>query len=167
MLIRPQDPPSLSVFRTAARGLEAQRIALGAATDNIANATTSQGADGEPYAVRRAVHTAEGATPFRRRLADAQTRLRTTDEQHIRTSSLRGHLREEAVGLTTDLAEIDAERLEYDPDHPHADADGYVHYPDVNVVEEMAHMISANRVYEANLTTVQAVKEMLKRTLEI
>ena len=62
---------------------------------------------------------------------------------------------------------MDRERLEFDPDHPDADADGYVHYPDVNVVDEMARMISANRIYEANLTSVQATKEMIKRSLEI
>ena len=68
------------------------------------------------------------------------------------------------------LTEIEAERkirLEYDPTHPHARADGYVEYPDVNVVEEMTRMISANRIYEANLTAVQAAKEMIKQTLEI
>jgi flagellar basal-body rod protein FlgC len=54
-----------------------------------------------------------------------------------------------------------------DPTHPHADAEGYVEYPDVNIVEEMAHMVSANRIYEANLSAVQAAKEMIKRTLEI
>ena len=165
MLIRPQDPPSLSYFRTAARGLEAQRLALGAATDNIANATTSRAEDGEPYAVRRAVHTAEDGG-FRSRLVEAKTKLRATDARHIGNSRLRSRLQEEA-GPRTDLAEIDAERLEYDPDHPHADADGYVHYPDVNVVDEMARMISANRIYEANLTSVKAAKEMIKRSLEI
>lgn len=161
------ETPSLAIFRTAARGLEAQRLALAASTDNIANATTSNTPDGEPYAVRRAVHTAEGQGGFQRRLTEARTRLQATDERHIANGRLRGRFRAEEFGPTTELAEIDAERLEYDPDHPHADADGYVHYPDVNVVEEMAHMISANRLYEANLTTVQAVKEMLKRTLEI
>ena len=165
MLIRPDAPPSLSVFRTAARGLEAQRVALGAATDNIANATTSRAEDGEPYAVRRAVHTAEEGG-FRNRLTQARLKLSATDERHLGNGRLRSRLAEES-GPRTELAQNDAERLEYDPEHPHADADGYVHYPDVNVVEEMAHMVSANRVYEANLTTVQAVKEMVKRTLEI
>ena len=58
-------------------------------------------------------------------------------------------------------------RTEYDPMHPHADENGYVQYPDINVVDEMARMMSANRIYEANLTAVQAAKEMIKRTLEI
>ena len=163
-----RNTPSLSVFRTAARGLEAQRLALGAATDNIANATSSRAEDGEPYAIKRAVQTADSArSRFGRTLSEAQDHLRTTDERHLTAGRLSRRLRDTDPGPSTDIVEIDAERLEYDPDHPHADADGYVHYPDVNVVEEMAQMISANRVYEANLTTVQAAKEMIKRTLEI
>ncbi len=164
-----KNTPSFSVFRTAARGLEAQRLALGAATDNIANATSSRAQDGEAYAIKRAVQTADptGSSRFGRSLTEAQSRLRTTDDRHFPSGQLTGRFRNRDTGPTTDIAEIDAERTEYDPDHPNADAEGYVHYPDVNVVEEMAHMISANRVYEANLTTVQAVKEMLKRTMEI
>ena len=42
-----------------------------------------------------------------------------------------------------------------------------MHYPDINVVEEMARMISANRLYEANLSSVTSAKEMIKRTLDI
>ena len=132
------DPRIFSVFRTAARGLEAQRIALGAASENVANAATSRTADGTPYAIKHAVHEA-----LYRRLPDQD------------------------LGPETEIAEETRLRLEYDPTHPHANADGYVEYPDVNVVEEMARMMSANRIYEANLSTVQAAKEMIKRMLEI
>lgn len=163
-----KNTPSLSIFRTAARGLEAQRLALGAATDNIANATSSRAEDGNAYAIKRAVTTAdEGGTRFGRMLTQARTKLQRSDDRHFPNGRLVGRFRAADAGPSAELTESTAERLEYDPDHPHADLDGYVHYPDVNVVEEMAHMISANRIYEANLTTVQAVKEMLKRTMEI
>lgn len=163
-----RNTPSLSIFRTAARGLEAQRLALGAATDNIANATSSRAEDGNAYAIKRAVTSVdERQGRFGRMLTEARTRLQRSDARHFPNGRLIGRFRDGDLGPETELAESTVERLEYDPDHPHADLDGYVHYPDVNVVEEMAHMISANRIYEANLTTVQAVKEMLKRTLEI
>lgn len=71
------------------------------------------------------------------------------------------------MGPTTEVEEVDDERLEYDPSHPHADEEGYVHYPDVNVAQEMARMTSANRVYEANLSAVEATKSMAQRTFEI
>ena len=159
---------SLSPFRTAARGLEAQRIAMGAATENIANATTTRTEDGTPYQVKRATHEAAvDGRPFGTVLRQMGTALQTTDPRHlgglarIRTTAARD------LGPTTEVVGLDRERLEFDPAHPDADADGYVHYPDVNVVEEMTRMISANRIYEANLTSVQAAKEMIKRSLDI
>jgi flagellar basal-body rod protein FlgC len=58
-------------------------------------------------------------------------------------------------------------RMQYDPSHPDADPQGYVAYPNVNVVEEMADMINATRAYEANVTATQAAKSMAMKTLEI
>ncbi|MEM1042278.1 MAG: flagellar basal body rod protein FlgC [Bacteroidota bacterium] len=162
-----RNTPSLSIFRTAARGLEAQRRALGAATDNIANATSSRAEDGNAYAIKRAVTVADEPRRFGRLLTEAKTDLQRTDARHFPNGRLLGRFRDADAGPATEIEEVNDERFEYDPDHPHADLDGYVTYPDVNVAEEMAHMISANRIYEANLTTVEAVKEMLKRTLEI
>jgi flagellar basal-body rod protein FlgC len=158
-----------SVFRTAARGLEAQRIAMGAASENIANATTTRTADGTPYALKRAVQTApaEGPTRFQDLMSQAQGALHTTDPRHLTGASLTPQARDVELGPETEVQEDVRLRLEYDPTHPHADASGYVAYPDVNVVEEMARMVSANRVYEANLSAVQAAKEMIKRTLEV
>ncbi|MDX1547711.1 MAG: flagellar basal body rod protein FlgC [Rhodothermales bacterium] len=164
-------PPNrlFSVFRTAARGMEAQRLALGAAAENVANATTTRTEDGTPYAVKRTVQEALGDREMRfgRLLDRMQTALRTSDPRHADTLSLRRSLPEIEMGPMAEVEEREQLRYEFDPAHPHADADGYVAYPDVNVVEEMGHMMSANRIYEANLTAVQAAKEMYKRTLEI
>jgi flagellar basal-body rod protein FlgC len=55
----------------------------------------------------------------------------------------------------------------YDPSHPDADPQGYVAMPNVNVIEEMADMLTASRAYEANITAVQAAKNMALKTLEI
>jgi flagellar basal-body rod protein FlgC len=57
--------------------------------------------------------------------------------------------------------------MEYDPDHPDADENGYVTKPNVNVVEEMVNMIDANRSYEANVTAITTTKSMISKTLEI
>ena len=58
-------------------------------------------------------------------------------------------------------------RMQFDPSHPDANPQGYVAMPNVNVVEEMADMINATRTYEANVTAVQAAKNMALKTLEI
>lgn len=158
-----------NVFRTAARGLEAQRIAMGTATENIANAQTSRTEDGTPYALKRAVHAVPDAyySRFNQLLNRMQGSMQTQDARHAQGISLRRRLHDQELGPLTEVTEQVEERLEYDPSHPHADANGYVHYPDVNVVEEMARMISANRVYEANLASIKAAKEIIKGTLEI
>lgn len=165
----PADPRIFSVFRTAARGLEAQRIALGASSENVANANTSRTAAGTPYALKRAVHEALGERTkrFSTLLSQMRTDVQTRDARHMDGHALRRQLPDEELGPVTEIAEDPQVRLEYDPTHPHANAEGYVEYPDVNVVEEMARMMSANRIYEANLSAVQAAKEMIKRTMEI
>jgi len=58
-------------------------------------------------------------------------------------------------------------REKYDPGHPDADERGYVQLPNVNVVTEMVDMISATRGYEANVTAIQAAKDMARRALDI
>ena len=157
-----------SPFRTAARGLEAQRIALGVATENVANATTTRTADGTPYQPKRVVQTAPTAgRRFEAVLRQAGLPLRQTDPRHLGGVARLRPAAGGELGPTSEVVGEDRQRLEYDPAHPDADADGYVHYPDVNVVDEMARMISANRIYEANLTSVKAAKEMIKRSLEI
>lgn len=158
-----------SIFRTAARGLEAQRIAMSTSAENMANASTSRTEEGEPYAIKRATHAVadENYDAFRQHLNEASGRMRVYSSQHLDEPALRRKLRDADLGPITEVQEEVKERLEYDPSHPHADENGYVHYPDVSVVEEMSRMMSANRLYEANLSTVQAAKEMIKRTLEI
>lgn len=158
-----------SVFRTAARGLEAQRRAIATATENIANASTTRTADGTPYDTKRAVHTAADGRyeSFANMLNDMRSELAVSDPRHLTDPSLVRELPDVELGPVTEIEAEERVRLEYDPSHPHADENGYVAYPDVNVVDEMARMISANRVYEANLSAVQSAKEMIKRTLEI
>lgn len=158
-----------SVFRAAARGMEAQRIAMGASAENLANANTSRTADGTPYTTKRATHAVEdeGYARFSSVLRRAQGTLQRSDGRHLGGSSLRRRLSDAELGPLTEVEEVERERLEYDPGHPDADAQGYVRYPDINVVEEMTRMMSANRIYEANLASVKATKEMIKRTLEI
>jgi flagellar basal-body rod protein FlgC len=167
-MLRPvSGSPGLPVLRTAARGMEAQRQAVAASTENLANAGTSRGPDGEPFALKRAVLEAQPGDRFARFAQARQTELRATDPRHQADPTRRLGRTADQFGPAAEIVEVEGERMEYDPTHPHADAAGYVHYPDVNVAEEMARLISAQRVYEANLTTVEAVKQMLKRTLEL
>jgi flagellar basal-body rod protein FlgC len=71
------------------------------------------------------------------------------------------------VEVTQIVEDTSPPRLQYDPNHPDADAKGYVAMPNVNVMEEMADMIVATRAYEANITAAQAAKSMALKTLEL
>lgn len=58
-------------------------------------------------------------------------------------------------------------RMQYEPDHPLADAEGFIHLPNVNLVEEMANMISASRSYQTNVEAMNTAKQLLLRTLAL
>lgn len=158
-----------SSFNTVARGLEAQRKRMGAAAENIANANTSQTDDGDPYRPKRAVQEAPDArySDFYNLLDRMSTSMSSAGEGHSSGPSLERMLEEGRLGPVTDVEEQEQFRMEYDPSHPHADENGFVQYPDINIVDEMSRMISANRIYEANLTALDASKKMMKNALQI
>lgn len=160
---------TFSSYQTVARGLEAQRIAISTTTENIANASTTRTADGTPYALKRSLHEVPDARykRFENILNQMQSDMDVSNNRHFEGTSLRRRLAGSEMGPMTTVESNQNFRTEYDPSHPHADESGYVTYPDINVVEEMARLISANRIYEANLSAFQTAKEMTKKTLEI
>lgn len=160
---------TFSVYKTVARGLEAQRIAISTTTENIANASTTRTADGSPYSLKRTVQEVPDPSykRFENILNQMESEMGVSDSRHFQGTSLRRRLADTEMGPQTSIEGEDAYRWEYDPSHPHADQRGYVQYPDINVVEEMARLISANRIYEANLSAFQTAKDMNKKTLEI
>ncbi len=160
---------TFSAYRTVAQGLHAQRVAMGTVTENIANASTTRTADGTPYAIKRAFHEVpeERYNRFDTLLNEIQSEMSMSAQQHFEGASLRRRLHEIEMGPLTGVEDVPSYRYDYDPAHPHADDRGYVQYPDLNVIEEMARLISASRIYEANLSAFQTAKEITKRTLEI
>jgi flagellar basal-body rod protein FlgC len=72
-----------------------------------------------------------------------------------------------AVHVLDIVSDPNGTRLEYEPDHPDANAQGYVAYPNVNVMREMVDLISATRAYEANVTAINSSKDMALRALQI
>jgi flagellar basal-body rod protein FlgC len=71
------------------------------------------------------------------------------------------------IGPEFEVVEQEKYRYEFDPNHPDADENGMVRYPDVDLVREMTQLVSANRLYEANLSAVEAEKQIIKRSFEI
>ena len=132
----------------SASALSAERTRMNMISSNLANVNSTRSAEGGPYKRKDAVFTATPAPgSFGAALGQASAARR--------------------VEVTQIKEDQNPPRLQYEPTHPDADAAGYVAYPNVNVVEEMADMISASRSYEANVTAAQAAKAMALKTLDL
>ncbi|MBI4632614.1 MAG: flagellar basal body rod protein FlgC [Deltaproteobacteria bacterium] len=133
-------------FRICASGLAAQRAKLDVVVSNLSNASTTSTPEGGPYKRKRVVFSTETIKgPFNAVLKDALRMVKVKD------------VVEDKEGF----------KMVYDPAHPDADARGMVAMPNVNVIQEMADMIMANRAYEASVTAFDATKNMALKTLEM
>lgn len=140
----------LSSLDISGSALTAQRLRMDVISQNIANANTTRTADGQPYRRRVTVFSEQqGGNTFSSYL----DRARSAAGQGVAVSS-----------ITEDMSDF---RKEYDPTNPEAGADGYVTYPNVNETTELVDMMSATRSYEANITALNATKNMALKALEI
>ena len=139
----------------SASGLTAERVRMDVTAENLANAQTTRGLDGGPYRRKDVVLAqAPGSADFGVQLAGAIGARGT--------GSTPGGV--EVAQITEDQG---AARMVYDPGHPDANAKGYVAMPNVDSVTEMVDLISASRGYEANVTAMQATKQMFAKTLDL
>ncbi|MCQ2537178.1 MAG: flagellar basal body rod protein FlgC [Lachnospiraceae bacterium] len=148
----------MSTFNVSASGMSAQRTRMDIIAQNIANVNTTRTGDGGPY-IRQTVAMAE-RNNYNMNFNDYLTSLKT------------GIPAKKNIGngvKITGIAEdhVTAMKKVYEPDHPDADEDGYVTYPNVDTVTEMTNLIDANRSYEANVTAFNATKNMIQKALEI
>ena len=139
-----------SSMNVSASALSAERTRMNLISSNLANANTTRTPEGGPYKRKDAVFSAAPLENSFGRALDGAT------GQQIRQ-----------VQVSRIVEDQNPPRIQYDPSHPDADPQGYVAMPNVNVIEEMADMLTASRAYEANVTAVQAAKNMALKTLEI
>jgi flagellar basal-body rod protein FlgC len=138
----------------AGSGLSAERLRMDVTAGNLANAQTTQGADGQPYRRREVVLQEASGSSFGSMLTGA-------------ISGASGAESPNGVQVAGIVEDQGAPRRVYDPGHPDADAQGYVSLPNVNPVTEMVDLISASRSYEANVTAMQTAKTLFSKTLEL
>jgi flagellar basal-body rod protein FlgC len=132
--------PLTASLRVAASGLDAQSMRMRVVSENLANA---QSTGNTP-----------GADPYQRKTITFASELDRASEASI-----------VKVGdIGKDKSPF---RVEYDPDHPAADANGYVKLPNVNMIIEMADMREANRSYEADLQIVKQSRQMISMTIDL
>ena len=130
---------TFSALRIGASGLSAERLRMDTITSNISNAQTTRTEDGGPYVRKVAVF----------------------KEAYDKAGRYNGV---KAVAIEDDNSEF---RKVYDPSNADADEEGYVTYPNVNILNEMADMMASTRAYEAIADTIDANKTMYSKALEI
>lgn len=141
-----------SSFDINSSGMTAQRYRMDIISENVANANTTRTADGTPYRRKVVTFTEKGGqTPF---------------------STVLNKSRDNYSGKGVKVSKVSEDtwsemKKVYDPSHPDADENGYVWYPNVNIVSEMTDMIDASRAYEANATAFSASKSMALKGLEM
>ncbi len=138
-------------FNITASGLTAQRFRTDIIAENIANVNTTRTSDGTPYRRQIVTFKEKDVTDF---------------------SNVLNHTRNAAVGNGVKIYKLSEDYetdfiMTYDPSHPDADENGYVSYPNVNIVTEMTNLIDASRSYEANATAFDASKSMMTTGLNM
>ncbi len=156
-----------SGLNISASGMSLQRTRMNTIAQNIANAETTRTDQGGPY--RRKFIVAKEADPtVFPKFVKNDIGLQQTSGNHFEDVPITDNV---PVPSGTELVEIAEDqmppRLVYDPSHPDANEQGYVAKPNINTVTEMVDMISAARAYEANLTALNAAKDMNRKALEI
>jgi flagellar basal-body rod protein FlgC len=137
----------------SASGLTAQRLRMDVTAENLANAQTTKGADGQPYRRKEVVLREVAQSGFGAQLTKA-----------LGSGSKARPGGAEVAQIATDQT---AGKMVYDPSHPDANAQGYVQMPNVDTVTEMVDLIDSSRAYEANVTAMQASKQMFTKTLDL
>jgi flagellar basal-body rod protein FlgC len=144
-------------YNVATSGMSAQRTRINVVSSNIANAQTTHAADGGPYKKQNVVFEEVLLKETKEKQAEDSLKLQDT----LDPLSLRG------VGVREILDSKDKPILKYEPEHPDANKDGYVAYPNINPVIEMVDLIEAMRSYEANVSAFKTQKDMDTKTLDI
>lgn len=134
-----------SAMDISASGLMAERLRMETTANNIANANSTKTENGDPYRRKTVVFSSEVD-----RIAGRPTSNHLTGVQ--------------VVGIETDPSEFP---VIHDPFHPHADKDGFVRLPNVQIPNEMIDLITASRSYEANLKSLSLFKEMIEQSLAL
>lgn len=158
----------LSDFDISGYGLSAQRFRINVISSNIANANTTRTAEGGPYRRREVIFKAiEFDKELNKKLnqthefLENENPLSDPDAPRFPKPALNTVIVDKVVRDDKDFI------LKYDPNHPDADAKGYVMMPNINPVIEMADLVEATRAYEANVAAFQSAKNIANSAIEM
>lgn len=135
-----------AAITASASALNAERARIEVAVSNLANAESTRGPDGQPYRRRDVLLAPDQVNAFDAALGQA------------------GATGVKVAGIVQDQAPF---RNRFDPSHPDADANGFVSLPNVDAPQEMVDMLGAARAYQANLTAISLIRDMVAKALEL
>ncbi|ECL6414325.1 flagellar basal body rod protein FlgC [Campylobacter coli] len=158
----------LSDFDISGYGLSAQRFRMNVISSNIANANTTRTAEGGPYRRREVIFK---ATDFDKLLNEQINKDNNflKYENPLNDPSSPEEAKPAVQSVVVDKVVRDDKdfRMKYDPSHPDANAQGYVAYPNVNPVIEMADLIEATRAYQANVSAFTSAKTIAQSAIDL
>lgn len=137
-------------MRVTSSGMSANRMRLNSIASNIANVNTTRTPEGGPYRRKDVVFE---AVQDARNFGEILTKPEDVATQRVQVADV--------------LVDTDAPLMKHEPNHPEANEQGYVAYPNIDIMTEMTNMIQATRAYEANVSAMSAVKDMAITSLEI
>jgi flagellar basal-body rod protein FlgC len=164
------------VMDISGSALRAERVRAEVVASNMANAETTRTSEGGPYQRHHVVFEAEGGGSFQESLADQMYAGSSGSQSGVMKTFLSGGLIDgpEAangapggVAVTSVISDISAPLMRYDPQHPDAQANGFVAYPDINPLTEMVDLMGATRSYGMNASAITAEKSMFTASLDI
>jgi len=136
-----------SIFNIAGSGMNAQSVRLNTTASNVANAETASSSSDQVYRGRHPV--------FQSMFSSMAGEMSGNGDSEVSV---------QVAGIVESQAPLEKR---YEPHHPKADEEGYVYYPNVNVVEEMTNMISASRSFQVNVDVMNSAKQMMQRVLTL
>lgn len=158
----------MSSFDISGYGLSAQRVRVNAISSNIANAQTTRTDEGGPYRRREVVFKAiDFNEVYNQALKENSNQMGYSDPLQEGEEGLKANPAIMSV-VVDKIARDDRDpKMKYEPGHPDADANGYVAYPNINPVVEMADLVEATRSYQANVAAFESAKQMANSAITL
>jgi len=163
---------SFDALNISASALYAQRVKMDTIASNIANVNTTRKPDGTSGTYKRKEVVFEAV--YNNAMNQANGESASFLPPELQNNTLKGGISFNSPNTTSGVTvsqivedKDTAFRKVYNPGHPDADKDGYVNMPNINIVTEMVDMISASRAYEANVTNIEATKNMISAAMRI
>ena len=158
----------LNSFDISGYGLSAQRVRVNTISSNIANAQTTRTEEGGPYRRKEVVFKAIDFNQYYNNAIKDSTNS-AQYEDPLSEGDFGKRVNPAIMSVIVDkISRDDSEpKMKFDPSHPDADANGYVAYPNINPVIEMADLVEATRSYQANVAAFQSAKDMANSAISM